>query len=992
MKPDAAPNAQTAANEQVAAAQLSEQLRTHQANLPWAVAGSAAAAVLFTAMMWGAVLPVPLASWVACVVVVVVLRLATRAFHQRSLPSPLGDRAWLLRYRVGFLVSGIVWGVASMLPVIDGHPVHRVVPAIVLASLVAGTFTMAVFDLAAALCFSVPALGILGAHLLRQPDELSGLLCIGAVTSLAFLSFTARRASRVVHHYVALRTTASAQAEALRTSEELLDRTGATAKVGGWELDLATKALRLTSQAYRIHDAPVASRPNFEGFVNLYGAAEQPLIRAGLAAVIAQGTPYDETLPLTTIRGRQCWVRLIGLPQFDGDKMVRINGVVQDVTEARSAELRLRAASEQLAQKTQALQLTLDSITQGIVSIDAEGRTKVYNRRALELLELPEELVTTGKTRDEIVRYQIERGDLDPDGGFIDAEGMRRRYYRKGYSSGAIDTYVRRAKSGVLIEVRTRELADGGMVRTFADVTAYIEAQRALRGGQAELRALLDAFPGYIAVLDAQFACTYVNHRLAAHFGKVPEEIVGTSVRELTGQADLERLQHWASQAGPGEQITVEVCYPATDQRPLIWLQLTYAIGLEDAVGGRKTYAFGLDISARKLAERELTAAKEEAERANRAKSQFLSSMSHELRTPMNAILGFGQLLASDAARPLAEGQREYVREILRGGHHLLNLINEVLDLAQIETGKLRILLEPVRVAALLHECLSLLQPLAQERGIALVVVDGPAQDCLVSADRTRLKQVLLNLLSNAIKYNRDGGEVRVEGSVEAEHVGIAVIDSGPGLDAQQRSRLFQAFERLDAGATPVEGVGLGLALSQHLMNAMQGEIGVDSEVGRGSTFWVRLPRAVMPVFGLGASLPPARHETPAPSGPMTRKVLYIEDNPVNVLLMEAMLARVDDLQVATAALPSIGLRMVTEDRPDLILLDIQLPEMDGYEVLRRLRANEASREIPVVAVSANAMPDDIAHGLRSGFVHYLTKPLDAHALASAVEAALRRR
>jgi PAS domain S-box-containing protein len=531
------------------------------------------------------------------------------------------------------------------------------------------------------------------------------------------------------------------------------------------------------------------------------------------------------------------------------------------------------------------------------------------------------------------------------------------------------------------------------MVRTFADVTAYLEAQRALRSGQAELRALLDAFPGYIAVMDAKQVYTYANQRVATLFGAPREALVGRPVREVLGAAELERLLGYIAQVEAGQQITVETLYPASGHRTEpTWLQVTYAVGVAGHEGQRNTYAFGIDISARKAAELALTAAKDEAERANQAKSQFLSSMSHELRTPMNAILGFGQLLVADTAHPLVEAQREHVREILRGGRHLLDLINEVLDLAQVETGKLRISLEAVRTAELLQECLSLLRPLALESGIDLGLVDEAPCDGLVRADRTRLKQVLLNLLSNAIKYNRRGGEVRIACSANADGVRIAISDNGPGLGADAQARLFQAFERLEAVATPVEGAGLGLVLSKRLMDAMHGEIGLDSEVGRGSTFWIRLPSAAAPTFGLGASMPPADAELGASPARGPRRVLYIEDNPVNVLLMEAMLAHVDDLQVITAALPAPGLRLALEERPDLILLDIQLPGMDGYEVLRRLRLDDATREIPVIAVSANAMPGDIEHGLAAGFVEYLTKPLDMQRLIAAVEHALAAR
>jgi CheY-like chemotaxis protein len=249
---------------------------------------------------------------------------------------------------------------------------------------------------------------------------------------------------------------------------------------------------------------------------------------------------------------------------------------------------------------------------------------------------------------------------------------------------------------------------------------------------------------------------------------------------------------------------------------------------------------------------------------------------------------------------------------------------------------------------------------------------------------------VLLNLLSNAIKYNRPGGEVRIACVAEGAALRIEVIDSGPGLSAEQGARLFNEFERLDAANTGVEGAGLGLALSKHLMHAMGGEIGLTSEVGIGSTFWIRLPRAVAPSQAMELdSLPPA---TSALAGATAlRKVLYIEDNPVNVLVMEAMLARVPHLTLATAPLPEQGLAMAIAQRPDLILLDIQLPGMDGFEVLRRLRLDAATRAIPVIAVSASAMQGDAEQGLAAGFQRYLTKPLDMPQLLAAVTEALAR-
>jgi signal transduction histidine kinase/ActR/RegA family two-component response regulator len=381
-----------------------------------------------------------------------------------------------------------------------------------------------------------------------------------------------------------------------------------------------------------------------------------------------------------------------------------------------------------------------------------------------------------------------------------------------------------------------------------------------------------------------------------------------------------------------------------------------------------------------RVAERtaELVGARDEAQRANRAKSDFLSAVSHDLRTPMNAILGFSQLLESGASGPLTEPQRAQVHEIRNAGNHLLALINDVLDLARIEAGKQRISIEPVRAAELIGECLSLMRPVAEARRVRLTDAAEAAEDYFVRADRTRLKQVMLNLLSNAIKYDRPGGGVRISCQRDAGTVRISVSDQGPGLTAQQCERLFEAFERLGVREEAIEGAGIGLTLSKRLVELMGGTIGVDSAVGKGSTFWVCLLRAD-PVEH-PVALPPRAEPVDAPgASPIAdpRTVLYIEDNPVNTMLMQAILSREPKLRLLCASLPEEGMAMAVAERPDLILLDIQLPGIDGYEVLRRLRADEHTRAIPVIAISANAMTGDVEAGLAAGFDAYLTKPLD---------------
>jgi len=382
----------------------------------------------------------------------------------------------------------------------------------------------------------------------------------------------------------------------------------------------------------------------------------------------------------------------------------------------------------------------------------------------------------------------------------------------------------------------------------------------------------------------------------------------------------------------------------------------------------------------------ELLAAKLEADRANNAKSEFLSRMSHELRTPLNAILGFGQLLEL-AGLPAV--QTDNVREVLHAGRHLLDLINEMLDLARIESGKLELSLEPVNLAEIMRECVSLAQPLADARGVELILAD----DCgghRVRADHTRFKQVLLNLLSNAIKYNREQGTVSIACVVDPDDddVQIRISDTGAGLTAAQRARLFIAFERLGAENTAIEGTGIGLVFSQRLVALMGGEIGVESAPGSGSTFWVRLTRVVDDGPAATAAAKQAEAVTACVGGEKF-DLLCIEDNPANLRLVERILRERPNLRLLTANAPSLGLELAQAHRPALILLDINLPDMDGYAVMLRLRENPATRDIPVLAISANAMPDDLARGKSAGFIDYLTKPLDVSVFLAAIDTVL---
>lgn len=369
----------------------------------------------------------------------------------------------------------------------------------------------------------------------------------------------------------------------------------------------------------------------------------------------------------------------------------------------------------------------------------------------------------------------------------------------------------------------------------------------------------------------------------------------------------------------------------------------------------------------------ELVSAKEEAERANRAKSDFLSSMSHELRTPMNAVLGFGQLLESDTDEPLTESQAENVGQILHAGWHLLELINEVLDLAKVESGKIDLSIENVDPLEVLRECVDLIGSVAAGSGIQVSLDISSDKLHMVRADRTRLKQALLNLISNAIKYNRENGLVTISARYTSDaKLRLCVTDTGVGLSEQQLQRLFQPFNRLGAERSGIEGTGIGLVITRQLVQLMGGSIGVESEPGQGSTFWIELG-AVDERAGLSES---GMSETPELHGIAMRTVLYVEDNPANLRLVAQVLGRLHNIKLLSAHTGELGLDLARSNSPDLIILDINLPGMDGFEIRARLRLHAQSRHIPVIALSANAMPRDIERGLEAGFARYLTKPL----------------
>ncbi len=511
-----------------------------------------------------------------------------------------------------------------------------------------------------------------------------------------------------------------------------------------------------------------------------------------------------------------------------------------------------------------------------------------------------------------------------------------------------------------------------------------------LRDQQFYTRSLIESNIDALITTDPAGIITDVNKQMEALTGCTRDELIGAPFKN--NFTDPDRAEAGIKLVLAEKKVTdYELTARARDgKETVVSYNATTFYDRERRLQG--VFAAARDVTEQKRLDQvlheknvQLENATSVAEKANLAKSDFLSSMSHELRSPLNAILGFAQLLESESPPP-TPSQKANIHQILKGGWYLLDLINEILDLAVVESGRLSMSLEPVSLTEILRECQTMIEPQAQKRGINITFSQLDSAR-FVYADRIRLKQVLVNLLSNAIKYNRPQGTVTVTCTFFPERIRINVTDTGEGLPADKLAQLFQSFNRLGKENSGEEGTGIGLVVSKRLVELMEGVIGVDSTVGVGSVFFIEL-RAVDAPTIIGVD-PRAPTQTRAPGGARLATVLYVEDNPANLKLVEHLIARRADLCLISATDGHLGVDLARSAQPDIILMDINLPGISGIEAMQILHADPTTAHIPIVALSANAMPRDVEHGLAAGFFRYLTKPIKVDEFMDTLNVAL---
>jgi PAS domain S-box-containing protein len=626
----------------------------------------------------------------------------------------------------------------------------------------------------------------------------------------------------------------------------------------------------------------------------------------------------------------------------------------------------------------------LDAAPDGIVVCDGQGVVVVVNSQAERMF---------GYGRDELLGQPI--APLVPD--------RVRPHHHHHLTSYTAEPKLRPMGSNLDLSARRKDgsefpveislspyAAERGLliIAGIRDVTDRRELEREKRRATAYLLSAMEAVQEAFLLFDEDDRVMMVNSSARAVLGAVGNApVAGRTFEELL-RASIAAGTYDLGTEEPDSWFARRLAY---HRNPSGVLDLRTRAGRSIRITERKTADHGTvtmiaDITEDVERAEDLRRAREQAEAASAAKSEFLSSMSHELRTPLNAILGFAQLLERDRKQPLSERQIERLSHVLRGGEHLLRLIDDVLDLSRIESGRIAVSSEPVEVAGVLSEVVHTLEPMASRASIRIVPPVIPSATPPVIADRTRLAQILMNLGSNAIKYGKPDGHVAFRTEPVASSVRITVIDDGIGIPEDQRDRIFEPFQRAGQEAGRIEGTGIGLTISKRLAEIMRGSVGFQSQVGEGSEFWIELPAYLdgalyEPIASAGAAT-----VSPLARGERRHTIVYVEDNPSNIAFMRELVDDLSSVELLTAPTAEIGLELIRARRPKVVIMDINLPGMSGFEALKRLREWPETNDIPVIGLSAAALARDTARAKEAGFYRYLTKPVKVDELTETLE------
>lgn len=768
-----------------------------------------------------------------------------------------------------------------------------------------------------------------------------------------------------ITEFVSVRTDISAikQAELrAQIAEERFRRSQNFANIGTWDWNIQTGELFWTERIAPLFGYPQGElETTYENFLRAVHPDDREALIAAVDACVNRGADYHIEHRCVWPDGQIRWLlECGGVIRDEFGVPQHMLGVVQDITDRKQAELDLARSRDALRESEQRFRSAFKHAAHGMALVNRDGLVEKANPPLYRLLGRDEADLRSCRV-DDLVNAQ----DL--------AELRLRTAALRAGSSDSAHQQIRCIK------------ADGQLVWTHASVGAVrdssgelahfviqvedVSARKLAEERLALFRRLVESSAEGIVVIDDSHRVIYFNDAARRIFDFAPDHRHGRLFYEVipdhAAAARYEILAHLEQDRPWSGRVPVRVL----SGRDMV---LDASFGFIPRQDGEARHVFCIfrDHSDEVRRAEELARAYREAEKANRAKSEFLSRMSHELRTPMNAIMGFTQLLQMDPS--LDEAQRDEVGEILKASRHLLALINEVLDLSRIEAGSLQMSLETVGCFDVMQDVHSMMLPLAHERGLILSLkVD---ESLAVRADRTRLRQALINLLSNAIKYNRPDGRVVLSArSLESEaRIRLQVDDTGPGISPEDMKRLFQPFTRLIEDPALVEGTGIGLTITQRLVNLMEGEIGVESRVGKGSSFWIDLParECDQALESGGAELENSQTLSGA------RRLLYIEDNPANQKLVASILAREPGIELTLASSALEGIEQAKRQLPALILLDINLPGMDGYRALAELKRDARLAAVPVVAVTANAMPADVERARVTGFAAHVSKPI----------------